>query len=59
VSSSRRRTTWPARSANPGASGPTGTTGGGSLEDLDEIIAEFLVESHENLDQLDSDVVLE
>jgi two-component system chemotaxis sensor kinase CheA len=27
------------------------------LEDLDEIIAEFLVESHENLDQLDSDLV--
>jgi two-component system, chemotaxis family, sensor kinase CheA len=27
------------------------------LDDLDEIIAEFLVESHENLDQLDSDLV--
>ncbi|HEV8526570.1 MAG TPA: chemotaxis protein CheA [Actinomycetes bacterium] len=27
------------------------------MEDLDEIIAEFLVESHENLDQLDSDLV--
>jgi two-component system chemotaxis sensor kinase CheA len=27
------------------------------LEDLDEIVAEFLVESHENLDQLDSDLV--
>jgi two-component system, chemotaxis family, sensor kinase CheA len=27
------------------------------LEDLDEIIAEFLVESHENLDRLDSDLV--
>jgi two-component system chemotaxis sensor kinase CheA len=27
------------------------------LEDLDEIIAEFLVESHENLDQLDGDLV--
>jgi two-component system chemotaxis sensor kinase CheA len=27
------------------------------LEELDEIIAEFLVESHENLDQLDSDLV--
>jgi two-component system chemotaxis sensor kinase CheA len=27
------------------------------LEDLNEIIAEFLVESHENLDQLDSDLV--
>jgi len=27
------------------------------LEDLEEIIAEFLVESHENLDQLDSDLV--
>jgi two-component system, chemotaxis family, sensor kinase CheA len=27
------------------------------LEDLDEIIAESLVESHENLDQLDSDLV--
>ena len=27
------------------------------MGDLDEIIAEFLVESHENLDQLDSDLV--
>ncbi len=27
------------------------------MDDLDEIIAEFLVESHENLDQLDSDLV--
>jgi two-component system, chemotaxis family, sensor kinase CheA len=27
------------------------------LEDLDEIIAEFLAESHENLDQLDGDLV--
>ena len=27
------------------------------MEDLEEIIAEFLVESHENLDQLDSDLV--
>jgi two-component system chemotaxis sensor kinase CheA len=27
------------------------------LDDLDEIIAEFLVESHENLDQLDRDLV--
>ena len=27
------------------------------MEDLDEIIAEFLVESHENLDQLDCDLV--
>jgi two-component system chemotaxis sensor kinase CheA len=27
------------------------------LDDLDEIIAEFLVESHESLDQLDSDLV--
>jgi two-component system, chemotaxis family, sensor kinase CheA len=27
------------------------------LDDLDEIIAEFLVESHENLDRLDSDLV--
>ena len=27
------------------------------MEDLDEIVHEFLVESHENLDQLDSDLV--
>jgi two-component system, chemotaxis family, sensor kinase CheA len=27
------------------------------LDDLDEIVAEFLVESHENLDQLDRDLV--
>ena len=27
------------------------------MEDLEEIVAEFLVESHENLDQLDSDLV--
>ncbi|MBO1751281.1 chemotaxis protein CheW [Actinotalea sp. BY-33] len=27
------------------------------MEDLDEIVREFLVESHENLDQLDSDLV--
>ena len=27
------------------------------MEDLDEIVAEFLVESQENLDQLDSDLV--
>src|ERR671929_645427 len=27
------------------------------LEDMDEIVQEFLVESHENLDQLDRDLV--
>ncbi len=27
------------------------------MEDLDDIVHEFLVESHENLDQLDSDLV--
>ena len=27
------------------------------MDDLDEIVAEFLVESHENLDQLDRDLV--
>src|SRR5207237_6623377 len=30
---------------------------GGSVDDLGDIIQEFLVESHENLDQLDSDLV--
>src|SRR5690606_4618174 len=29
----------------------------GPVEELDEIVREFLVESHENLDQLDSDLV--
>jgi two-component system, chemotaxis family, sensor kinase CheA len=27
------------------------------MEDMDEIVQEFLVESHENLDQLDRDLV--
>ena len=27
------------------------------MEEIDEIVGEFLVESHENLDQLDSDLV--
>src|SRR5690606_33066653 len=29
----------------------------GAVEGMDEIVHEFLVESHENLDQLDSDLV--
>src|SRR5690606_22855056 len=33
------------------------TEGGGGVDDDAEIIAEFLVESHENLDQLDRDLV--
>ena len=31
--------------------------GSGDLDGLDEIVQEFLVESHENLDQLDRDFV--
>ncbi len=27
------------------------------MNDLDEIVAEFLVESHENLDQMDRDII--
>src|SRR5690606_14105770 len=33
------------------------TEGGGGMDDDAEIIAEFLVESHEHLDQLDRDLV--
>src|SRR5690606_6660573 len=33
------------------------TAGSALLDDVDEIVSEFLVESHENLDQLDRDLV--
>lgn len=42
-----------------GASGGTAAGHGweGTVEDMDDIVREFLVESHENLDQLDQDLV--
>ena len=41
--------------AAPGPARPTGR--GRAVDDDAEIVAEFLVESHENLDQLDRDLV--
>src|SRR5919205_4635550 len=34
-----------------------GAVKGGSVDEMDEIVQEFVVESHENLDQLDRDLV--
>ncbi|MCW2778739.1 MAG: hypothetical protein JWN17_2464, partial [Frankiales bacterium] len=43
--------------ALPHATARTHTPEGEPVNEMDEIVQEFLVESHENLDQLDTDLI--